>query len=161
MLTLKEYRRTRLISQREAAQLAGVALMTIKRHDNKRGNAESNFLAWDIENELEHGPHGFIRSRPLHPLILTPMTWKERMKLKAGESFCSLEYFEPSDLRMSVLRPDLIALYHQNKGKRVIVHYSVIHSRYEREQLRKGYGVKVVDIYLPKFPSLPLTEKIA
>ena len=151
-----------MISQREAALLANVALITIKRFDDQSAD---NMRVWRIinwiETELNNGPHAYIRGHALDPVTLRHMPSATRHNLKAGECFASLEYFEPSEIRMSVLRPDLVMKFHKYRGRRVIVLYRAIRSKYEREKLRKGYGVAVVDIREPVFEPLEnyLTSK--
>ncbi len=145
-----------MISQREAALLANVALITIKRFDDQpaAGNLRVQRIINWIEQELKNGPHAYVRGHALDPVSLAPMPSHIRHNLKAGECFASLEYFEPSEIRMSVLRPDLVMKFHKYRGRRVIVLYRAIRSKYEREKLRKGYGVAVVDIRIPTFEPL-------
>jgi transcriptional regulator with XRE-family HTH domain len=120
MLTFKDYRRSRLLTQSEVANLLGVSRDVVRTLDRK----PSQDLMWwieAVEKQLDAGPHPFIKRRTFHPQQFRHMPNREIARLRPGYSFLSLEYWQPDRVELSLTRPEARAFGRACSGCRVLV----------------------------------------
>lgn len=149
MLTLRDWRRSRFLTQLEVALLADIHLLTIKRKESEPLSELGREIVAEAELRLNLGPHEFIKPKYFWPDTLDRMTGRQRIGLKVGSCYAVLDYFNDELIKHGAClrRPDLRQLVRANTGERLVTLMQIKRSRWYRE--KEIFGMQVKDVKVP------------